>query len=108
MVLPDCWPNPAVVSAACFSKCAFQTFPGPIELPHHIVLLVPLHGPLGNQGRAVRAGFKHAYTSAGFLCRPEIIETIDTSCFRCIRDAYLKAICHDADFIVGPLTEEET
>lgn len=103
-VFPACWPFPGVVSAPCLPKSAFQHFPGPIELPHHIVLIVPLTGPFAWQGWAVWHGFKEAYRSAGFLCRPERIDVMDSTCGDCIQEVYYKAICRDADFIVGPLT----
>lgn len=101
--LPLPWGNPGYTVAPCLPKSAFCRFPGPIELPHHIVLLVPLRGPYRCEGLAVKAGFEYAYRSRGFLCRPERIEVMDSTCGSCIQEVYYRAICHDADFIVGPL-----
>jgi hypothetical protein len=68
----------------------------------NIALLLPLAGPLGSAGQAVRDGFITAYNSDTSTQKPAHFIIIDTY-NRNIIDAYQKAVKADADMIVGPL-----
>lgn len=68
----------------------------------NVVLLLPLEGPLGNAGQAIRDGFITAYNNDKGSSKPAHITTVDTS-NQTIQEAYRKAVKADADIIVGPL-----
>ena len=70
----------------------------------NVALLLPLEGPLGNAGQAIRDGFVTAYNSDSSSNKPAHITIIDTY-NQSILEAYNKAIKADADMIVGPLAK---
>lgn len=75
--------------------------------PTHIALLLPLQGPLGTQGRAVRDGYLNAYYESAAKHNPEqIISFYDTSKNSNITALYQQALAQGADMVIGPLTKD--
>ena len=76
--------------------------------PRALALLVPLSGPLGGAGRAVRDGFLaallHAETTTDRspVSDPTTVRPYDTTTMT-IADAYALALADGAELIVGPL-----
>lgn len=80
------------------------------KTPHttHVALLLPLQGPLGAQGQAVRDGFLSSYYDK--MAKPNQTQTIsfyDTSKNPNITALYQQALADGADIIVGPLTKDQ-
>ncbi|MGB6977357.1 MAG: penicillin-binding protein activator [Gammaproteobacteria bacterium] len=81
--------------------------PGSIPAIHQVALLVPLQGPLGASGQAIRNGFLAAYYEAEQEEKnAPTISVIDTSDGD-IASLYQQAVTNGANFIVGPLTKTE-
>lgn len=74
--------------------------------PTHIVLLLPLHGSLGQMGQAVRDGFITAFYANKKKAQRPNVQVVDTSQDVPIEDLYQDAINQGADFVVGPLTKQ--
>jgi uncharacterized protein len=74
-----------------------------LQRPQRLALLLPLSGPLGASGQAIRDGFLAAYYSAG-PNRPEL-RVYDLGGSSNVIAAYDEAIMDGADFIIGPLTK---
>lgn len=74
--------------------------------PKHIALLLPLDGPLGAQGKAVRDGFLSAYYSSAKSQPKPTISFFNTSGATHIGSLYQQAIAQGADMVIGPLTKE--
>lgn len=76
--------------------------------PTKIGLLLPLQGPKGASGQAVRDGFLQAYyASLGKTHTQQSISFYDTSQTANVSALYQKALNEGADLIVGPLIKEE-
>ncbi len=81
--------------------------------PRHVVLLLPLSGPLASAGRAIRDGFVAAHLHARQALRqsdqselaPRTISVLDTSQAP-IATLLERALLQGADLIVGPLAKE--
>lgn len=76
--------------------------------PQHIALILPLEGPRGASGQAVRDGFLNAYYEN--LAKTHLQQTIsfyDSSKNPDIIALYQQALSEGAQTIVGPLTKEE-
>lgn len=72
--------------------------------PKHIALLLPLEGPFGTQGQAVRDGFLNAfYTFSAKNTIQPMISFYDTNKNPNILALYQQAVTEGADFIIGPL-----
>jgi outer membrane PBP1 activator LpoA protein len=81
--------------------------PGSIPVIHQVALLVPLQGPLGASGQAIRNGFLAAYYQAEEEDKnAPTISVIDTSSGDIV-SLYQQAVTSGANFIVGPLTKSE-
>lgn len=77
------------------------------QAPHHIALLLPLQGAVGQQGKMVRDGFLKAYyANRSKTNNNQTVAFYDTSSTANIADIYQKAVSEGADFIVGPLTKD--
>ncbi len=74
--------------------------------PQHIVLLLPLQGPLGASGQAVRDGFLSAYYASPNKSQ-QTVSFIDTTQNPDISAVYQQALSQGADAVVGPLTKED-
>jgi outer membrane PBP1 activator LpoA protein len=78
------------------------------QLPRHIAVLLPLQGPLAQQGKTIRNGFLSAYYAN--LSKTHVTQTInfyDTNQYgNNMTGLYQKAISDGADFVVGPLSKE--
>jgi uncharacterized protein len=74
------------------------------DSPHIIALLIPLHGPLGTVGQAIKQGFVIAAQNSNMP--PQII-LIDTTGETSIQTAYSKAVAKRAEFVVGPLLKSQ-
>lgn len=116
--------NPAQLSSALVAwKTSFPTHPANFllpsqesilntaqtALPAHIALLLPLHGQLGEMGKAVQNGFMGAFYThnpQGSTQAPTI-KFYDTSQNISIVDLYQQAVNEGAQFIIGPLTKED-
>ena len=75
-----------------------------LSKPQHIVLLLPLKGPLAAEASAVRDGFLTAFYQTKTESYTPKLSIIDTY-GRDIAEAYQEAIRQGADFVVGPLTK---
>lgn len=76
--------------------------------PHNIVLFVPLNGDLADSGQAIQNGFLAAYYYAQQNNKIDTaVKIVDTSQGN-IMSLYKKAVADGADFIVGPLTKNDT
>lgn len=78
------------------------------QQPRHIALLLPLQGPLGSSGQAIRDGILSAYYAS--LAKTHIQQTIsfyDTSAQSNIGALYQQAIEKGADVVIGPLMKED-
>lgn len=73
--------------------------------PRQLALLLPLSGPLGSAGAAIRDGFMAAHLEAlgrgGFTPRITLIDTHGLE----IRSAYHQALDQGAEMIIGPLSK---
>ncbi|AMX04068.1 penicillin-binding protein activator [Microbulbifer thermotolerans] len=70
----------------------------------HIALLLPLSGPLGGAGRAIRDGFMAAYYTALNAGAPTpAVQVYDTGGDRPFEEIYQSAVDAGAQAIVGPL-----
>lgn len=69
-------------------------------------LFLPLGGPKGELGQAIKSGFLSGYQYADPSTRPQI-KIYDTSAYADMTTLYQQAIEEGADFIVGPLFKEE-
>ncbi len=75
--------------------------------PQHIAILLPLTGPVGQQGKIVRSGYLKAYYANHAQTKhSQTVAFYDTSLSPDISSIYQKALSDGADFIVGPLTKE--
>jgi outer membrane PBP1 activator LpoA protein len=77
------------------------------QVPQHIAILLPLTGPMGQQGKTVRSGFLSSYYAN--LSKTHIHQAVsfyDTSLSPDIGTLYQKALSDGADFVVGPLTKD--
>lgn len=78
-----------------------------VKKPKYIAVLLPLTGPMGSQGEAVRNGFMAAY---GYVKQSEpdapIVRVFDTSQGH-ITALYQQAVAEGADFVVGPLAKDQ-
>lgn len=73
-----------------------------------MALLLPLHGPFGAMGQAVRDGFMTAfYGMRQASAKMPTVKIYDTSQTADVRSLYLKAIQEGAQLVVGPLTKAE-
>ncbi len=86
------------------SVAPVTALPATHEAPQKIALLLPLQGPLGSAGQAIRDGFITAYNNDNSATKPIHIAIIDDS-EQPIIEAYKKAVNTDADLIVGPLAK---
>ena len=93
-------PADATVAAAEQQELSAVT-----RFPRRIALLLPLSGPAGAAGVAVRDGFLAAYYQQDAASRPRV--RIYDVASRPIRTTYSRAIADGADFIVGPLTKQD-
>lgn len=76
--------------------------------PKHIALLLPLQGPMGSSGQAVRDGFLSAYyESLKSNNEQQTISFYDTSTKSNICELYNRAVNEGANIIVGPLIKED-
>jgi len=73
--------------------------------PSHIALLLPLNGPLGRSGQAVRNGFLTAYYAANQQHKTTATVQIINTASNDVVAAYQQALQQGADIIVGPLTK---
>lgn len=74
----------------------------------HIALLLPLQGPMGPNGQAVRDGFLNAYYDS--LAKTHVQQTIsfyDTSSNPNTAVIYQQALSQGADIVVGPLLKDD-
>lgn len=72
----------------------------------HIALLLPLTGPLGNQGRAIRNGFLAAYyqtQSSGYSPEITLLDTHQND----VTELYRQALEKNVDVVVGPLLKTD-
>ena len=70
----------------------------------NVALLLPLSGPLGNAGRAIRDGFMAAYYSALDAGAPTPqVQVYDTGLDQPFEEIYQTAVNNGAQAIVGPL-----
>ncbi len=76
--------------------------------PQHLAILLPLSGPLAQQGKVIRDGFLNTYyTNQSKIHTKQTIAFYDTNlATNTILTLYQKAQTEGADFIVGPLTKE--
>lgn len=75
--------------------------------PEHIALLLPLSGPLGDAGKAVRDGLFAAYYAQPQHTQLPAIEVYDTrSQPQQAARAYDRAVSDGASFVIGPLSKE--
>jgi len=73
----------------------------------HVALLLPLKGPLGSQGQAVRDGYLSAYyDSLTDNNQEQMISFFDTSNAN-LTSVYQQAIAKGANVIVGPLSKQQ-
>ncbi len=75
------------------------------RFPRRIALLLPLSGPAGDAGVAVRDGFLAAYFQQAAASRPRV--RIYNVASQPIATVYSQALADGADFIVGPLTKQD-
>ncbi len=74
----------------------------------HVALLLPLKGPLGAQGQAVRDGYLSAYYDAlTHNNQEQIISFFDTSSRSNLTMLYQQAIAKGANVIIGPLSKQQ-
>ena len=74
--------------------------------PEHLVLALPLEGPLASAGKAIRDGFLAAYYSDSSADRSKTdIRIVDTS-KESFRELYQQLAETEADLIVGPLEKD--
>ena len=78
-----------------------QVLPLP-QMPQHLALLLPLTGPLGHAGQAIRNGFFSAYYAAQKQGVKPVVKVYDTTKLG-VLDAYQQALSEGAQMIVGPL-----
>jgi len=98
-LLTGCGQNSANVPA----PVAAATLPeNNASMPTSIALLLPLQGPLASIGYAVKQGFLAAAQASG---NPPHITLVDTTKEPSMQAAYNKAINHNAQFVVGPLSK---
>ncbi len=100
--------NPNHPANNLFSSNGTLTAIADDHTPRHIALLLPLQGPMGANGHAVRNGFLSAYYQT--LAKTHVQQTIsffDTSGNQNIAALYQQAVSEGADVIVGPLTKED-
>jgi len=72
--------------------------------PHHIALLLPLHGKYKGPGQAIRNGFMASYyNKIKDPKAPLTIRVYDTSQTNDIQALYNQAVNNGATFVVGPL-----
>jgi outer membrane PBP1 activator LpoA protein len=96
-----------LVIGGCANKPNVQTpFTTAKEHPQQVALMVPLHGELGDSGKAIRNGFLAAYYySLQHGQSKTKIKIIDTSSGD-IPSLYQQAIDNSATFVIGPLTKQ--
>lgn len=74
----------------------------------HVALLLPLKGPLGPQGQAVRDGYLSAYYDAlTHNNQEQMISFFDTSSSPNLTMLYQQAIAKGANVIIGPLSKQQ-
>lgn len=74
--------------------------------PHHIVLMLPLKGPLASTSKFIRNGFLAAYYYAKATQPDVVIKVVDTTNGN-VADLYNQAVLLGANVVVGPLTKTE-
>jgi outer membrane PBP1 activator LpoA protein len=85
-----------------------KTMPGSIAAIHQVALLVPLQGPLGASGQAIRNGFLTGYYQAEQEEKnAPTISVVDTSNGEDSVSLYQQAVSNGATFVVGPLTKSD-
>ncbi len=98
--------NPSHTANSLFPDDATLTNIQNTQHPKHIVLLLPLQGPLGASGQAVRDGFLSAYYGSPNKAQ-QTVSFLDTNQNSNISALYQQAIGQGADAVVGPLTKED-
>lgn len=96
------------------SACSYNVLPAeknstppPVSKPKNIALLLPLEGPNGSSGQAIRNGFLAAYYyTKQTLSSVPTVNVIDTSGGNIIA-LYQQAVEKGADFVVGPLIKQD-
>lgn len=79
----------------------------PEHRPSTVVLTLPLSGPLGSAGQAVREGFLAAYyQDKQFKQNETAVEIVDTH-ERNFNNIYAELLLRNPDLVVGPLRKEE-
>lgn len=74
----------------------------------NVALLLPLSGPLGSAGRAIRDGFMAAYYSALDAGAPTPqVQVYDTGTAQAFDEIYQTAVNNGAQTIVGPLDKDK-
>ncbi|AOS98747.1 Penicillin-binding protein activator LpoA precursor [Microbulbifer aggregans] len=74
----------------------------------HVALLLPLSGPLGSAGRAIRDGFMAAYyTSLEAGAPTPKVQVYDTGTEKPFDELYQEAVNAGAQAIVGPLDKQK-
>ena len=93
--------------SGCASQGTFEPIVLSSNIPRHIALLVPLTGPLGHSGQAIRNGFFSAYYQQSQHTQgpTAIIRVYDTATPQDIRSLYEQAIQNGANLVVGPLAK---
>jgi len=75
--------------------------------PSHIALLLPLHGPLGAQGKMIRDGFLSAYyQSLADKTQQQTLVFYDTSHYKNMYTLYKQALRDGATLVIGPLAKD--
>lgn len=78
------------------------------QRPDRIALLLPLSGPLGSAGRAIRDGFMAAYYTALDAGAPApAVQVYDTGTDQPFEEIYQSAVDTGAQAIVGPLDKRK-
>ncbi len=90
--------------ASCNQYSGSNRAPFPAQ-PKQIALLLPLHGPYANAGKAVRDGFFAAYydNAQANDNRLTTIRVYDTASNKNMRALYRNAVANGADLVVGPI-----
>ncbi|WP_428820562.1 penicillin-binding protein activator [Microbulbifer sp. MCCC 1A16149] len=74
----------------------------------NVALLLPLSGPLGNAGRAIRDGFMAAYYSALDAGAPTPqVKVYDTGTSQQFEEIYQTAVNNGAQAVIGPLDKSK-
>ncbi|MFV8782242.1 penicillin-binding protein activator [Microbulbifer sp. SA54] len=100
------WPNHTAVSHPPQALQLLEQLA--TQRAQNVALLLPLSGPLGSAGRAIRDGFMAAYYSAldAGAPTPEV-QIYDTGTARPFEETYQMAVNNGAQSIVGPLDKDK-